>query len=102
YTMSAFGPALLPDGTQVAFTGNVGGLRQLYIRRLEGVEAMPPAGTDPVQACWFSADGRAVGFIGADRALKKVSLADGLVVTLARNADYSTGGAWSGDDRVIF
>jgi serine/threonine protein kinase/Tol biopolymer transport system component len=102
YTINTPSAVLSPDGTQVAFIGNLGGRRTLYLRRLDGFESMPLAGTETVQMCFFSADGRAIGFITGDRALKKVSLADGLVVTLARNADYSAGGTWSRDDRVTF
>ena len=34
--------------------------------------------------------------------MKKVSLEDGLVVTLAHDVDSTTGGAWTIDDRIIF
>ena len=34
--------------------------------------------------------------------MKKVSLQDGLVVTLAHDVDYSTGGVWGVDDRITF
>ena len=34
--------------------------------------------------------------------MKKVSLDDGLVVTLAHDVDSTTGGAWGNDDRITF
>ena len=43
-----------------------------------------------------------VGFVSADRLLKRVSLSDGLVVTLARDADYYAGAVWGADDRITF
>jgi serine/threonine-protein kinase len=93
---------LSPDGTRIAFVGVRGGLRQLYMRRLDQFEAVPLQGTDNPNAMFFSPDGQALGFITPDLSLKKVSLADGLVVTLAHDADYSSGAAWGADDRITF
>ena len=101
-TINVSTAVLSPDGQQVAFIGNVGGLRRLYLRRLDGFEAVPIPGTETVQTCFFSPDGRAVAFTTADRALKRVTLADGLVVTLSRDSDLSAGGAWSEDDDIAF
>jgi hypothetical protein len=93
---------LSQDGTSLAFVGTQGGLRQLYVRRLDRFEAVPIRGTEGLTMCFFSPDGGAVGFISSDAVLKKVSLSDGLIVTLARNADYSAGGVWGADDRITF
>ena len=90
------------DGTRMAFIGVAGGLRQVYLRRLDEFEAVPLRGTENATMGFFSPDGNTVGFISADRVLKKVSLADGLVVTLARDADYSAGAVWGADDRITF
>jgi hypothetical protein len=40
--------------------------------------------------------------IQRDLTLKKVSLEDGRVVTLAHEVDSTTGGAWGIDDRITF
>src|SRR6185503_158913 len=53
-------------------------------------------------AVFISPDGRALGFITADLALKKVSLADGLVTTIEHGAEFSAGAAWGPDDRITF
>jgi eukaryotic-like serine/threonine-protein kinase len=99
----ATGNAVLsPDGTRVAFVGNVGGLRQLYLRRFDGFDALPMRGTALAQNAFFAPDGGSIGFISSDRTVKKVSLADGLVVTLARDADWTAGGAWGPNDRITF
>ena len=102
YLGSGQSVALSPDGTRVAFAGVLNGLRQLYVRRLDQFDAVPLRGTERVQTCFFSPDGNAVGFVVTDRTLKKVSLADGLVVPLSRDADYTAGGAWGADDRITF
>ena len=95
--------SISPDGTRVAFIGMLGGLRRLYVRRFDEFEAMPLRGTDTVQSCFFSSDGRALAFVTSDRVLKKVSLADGLVTTVVVDADYAGGGgAWGPDDLITF
>ena len=93
---------LSQDGARMAFVGTLGGRRQLYVRRLDQFEAVPIQGTEGLTMCFFAPDSGAVGFISADGILKKVSLSDGLIVTLARDADYSAGGVWGADDRITF
>jgi hypothetical protein len=83
YTNYPPGATLSRDGTRMAFIGVVGGLRQLYVRRLDEFEAVPLRGTENATMGFFSPDGSTVGFVSADRLLKRVSLSDGLVVTLA-------------------
>ena len=73
--------AFSADGTRVAFVGVAGGVRQLYIRRLDQFEAAVVRGTLNATACFFSPDGRAVGLISGG-GLKTVSLADGLIAPL--------------------
>jgi Tol biopolymer transport system component len=94
--------AVSPDGTRFAFIGQIGAVRQLYVRRLDQSEWVPLRGTGNAQSIFFSPDGRTLGFISPDRSLKKVSLADGLVTPLARDADISTGAAWGADERITF
>ena len=102
YTNYPPGATLSRDGTRMAFIGVVGGLRQLYVRRLAEFEAVPLRGTENATMGFFSPDGSTLGFISADRLLKRVSLSDGLVVTLARDADYYAGAVWGADDRITF
>jgi len=45
--------AFSPDGTRVAFLGVRGGLRQVYVRRLDQFDAVPLRGTETAQACFF-------------------------------------------------
>jgi serine/threonine protein kinase len=95
--------AISPDGTRVAFIGAVGGLRRIYVRRLDEFESTVLRGTETVNICSFSPDGNALAFIPSDRTLKKVSLSDGLVTTLVDDVDFSVGGAvWGPDGRVTF
>jgi eukaryotic-like serine/threonine-protein kinase len=102
--VSVYPPAMVlsPDGTRVAFVGAFHGLRQLYTRRLDQFETVPIRGTENANAVFTSPDGRALGFITADLALKRVSLADGLVTTVEHDAEFSAGAAWGADDRITF
>jgi hypothetical protein len=89
--------ALSPDGQSLAFIGarpdgvSAGGTgsRQLYVRRMDRLNATPIDGTDRAESPFFSPDGAWVGFwqAGSDNVgrlgeLKKVALAGGPVVTL--------------------
>jgi eukaryotic-like serine/threonine-protein kinase len=95
--------ALSPDGSRIAFTGTVGGLRRIYVRPFGESEATMLRGTDTANVCFMSPDGATLGFVTADRILKKVSIADGLVTTIATEVDYSAGGGvWGPDDRIVF
>ena len=94
--------ALSPDGQRVAFVGIEGGNRRLYVRRLDAFETRPIPGSEGATAVFFSADSRSVGFIRTDRIMKRVFLDEGVVVTLASEVDYSTGGTWGVDDRITF
>jgi eukaryotic-like serine/threonine-protein kinase len=96
------GVALSPDGTRVAFVGVLSGSRQLYTRRLDQFETVAIRGTENANSVFMSPDGRALGFITADLALKKVSLADGLVTTVEHDAEFSAGAVWGADDRITF
>ena len=99
-----FGDAttLSPDGAVVAFVAQKGdeGRPQLYVRRLDQLQATPLSGTDDAVSPFFSPDGQWIGFF-ADGKLKKISVTGGAAVTLA-DAPSARGGAWSEDDTIVF
>jgi len=77
FTLTGNTVAVSPDGTRVAFIGVLGGVRQIYVRALDSFEAVPMRGTENASLCFFSADGRSIGFIDAGGVVRRVSLADG-------------------------
>ena len=94
--------ALSNDGTRIAFVGVLRGTRQVFTRRLDQFETVAIRGTESANTVIMSPDGRALGFITADLTLKRVSLTDGLVMTVEHDVDFIAGAAWGADDRITF
>ena len=93
---------LSPDGAVVAFVAQKGGggSRQLYVRRLNQLQATPLSGTDDAESPFFSPDGQWIAFF-ADGKLKKISVTGGAAVTLC-DAPNGRGGAWGEDGTIVF
>jgi dipeptidyl aminopeptidase/acylaminoacyl peptidase len=89
--------ALSPDGTQLVY---VGPNRQLFVRRIDQLEARPLPGTEGAHTPFFSPDGRWVGFYAAPE-LKRVALAGGPPLTVA-TATQMRGASWGPDDVIVF
>jgi serine/threonine-protein kinase len=99
-----FGDAAIisPDGAVMAFVAQKSDeeKRQLYVRRLDQLQATPLRGTDDALAPFFSPDGQWIGFF-APRSLKKIAVTGGAPVTLA-DAPSPRGGAWTEDGTIVF
>ncbi len=93
---------LSPDGSLLAFVAipDEGGQRQLYVRRLDQLQATPLSGTEGVRGPFFSPDGRWIGFF-ADGKLKKIPVTGGAAITLC-DAPSDRGGAWGDDGSIVF
>jgi serine/threonine-protein kinase len=98
------GPAavLSPDGKSLVFIarGPSGGRWQLFVRRLDQLDASPIAGSEGAYAPFFSPDGGSVGFFANGRLLK-VALNGGTVTALCA-VEEARGGAWSEDGTIVF
>jgi serine/threonine-protein kinase len=99
------GVALSPDGSTVAFVArdpatSARAANQLFVRRVDQLEARPLAGTESALSPFFSPDGKWIGFF-ATGALKKVAVAGGAVVTLC-NARVARGADWLEDGTIVF
>jgi eukaryotic-like serine/threonine-protein kinase len=92
--------AFTPDGRAIVFSAEREGRVQLFIRRLDALEATPIAGTDGASNLFLSPGGDSAGFY-ADGALKRVSLNGGVPVSIA-NVDLVFGASWGRDDRIVF
>ncbi len=92
--------ALSPDGRQLVYAAAVGGGQtQLYLRRLDELDTRPMPTTVGANTPLFSPDGRWVAFY-ADGALKKISLAGGVPITICETPPVWSA-AWAGD-RIVF
>jgi serine/threonine-protein kinase len=91
--------SLAPDGSRLVYVARHGMTTQLYHRELEKLSVAPLAGTEGAYSPFFSPDGRWVAFFAGNE-LKKVSVPDGQVVTLAQVSE-AMGGVWSPDGRIL-
>ena len=91
--------AISPDGTQVVYAG----ISQLYLRRIDQLDAAPLRGAEGGTAPFFSPDGEWVGFLdSAGYVLQKVSVFGGPPVILTEYPELILGASWGTDDRIIF
>jgi eukaryotic-like serine/threonine-protein kinase len=92
--------ALSPDGTQLAYVARQGGVQQLYLRALSGMESRVVPESEGAVAPFFSPDGRWVGFFARGK-LKKVSTDTREAIVIADAGD-PRGGAWSKTGSILF
>ena len=91
--LPGFDLLISPDGRRIAYITESDDTRQLYIRPLNGLMAMPISGTEDMRwAPFFSPDSESVVIV-VDSKLKKVSLVGEPPVTLCE-AEGVYGGSW--------
>ena len=76
------------------------GPTQLYVRRLNQLQATPLSGTEDALSPFFSPDGQWIGF-SADRKLKKIAINGGASATLC-DVPQLRGGSWGEDGTIVF
>ncbi len=93
---------LSPDGGVLAFVAQkaAGERPQLYVRRLESLQASPLSGTEGARNPFFSPDGHWIAYF-ADGKLKKVAVTGGAAFTLC-DAPDDRGGTWSEAETIVF
>jgi serine/threonine protein kinase/dipeptidyl aminopeptidase/acylaminoacyl peptidase len=79
FTISGSPITISPDGATIAFVAGGRGTRQVFLRRLDASDSTPLRGTEAAVAAFFGADDQTLGVLSRDRAVKRISLGDGLV-----------------------
>jgi serine/threonine protein kinase len=93
--------AISHDGSTIVFCARDGeGPDLLWVRSLGSDDARVIPGTEGAQGPFFSPDDRSIGFFTSED-LKRVDVAGGPVITLARGIDQR-GGTWNQDDVILF
>jgi Tol biopolymer transport system component len=92
-------PALSADGKQLVFNVEREGRTALWIRPIGSTEARELPGTQSAGDPFWSPDGLSIAFF-ADGKLKRVSLADGTVLTVC-DAPGALGGSWGPNDDIL-
>jgi Tol biopolymer transport system component/tRNA A-37 threonylcarbamoyl transferase component Bud32 len=94
---------LAPDGSRIVYVGAApGGGTQLWSRDRNDLTPHPLEGTVGADGPFFSPDGRWIGYFDGGR-LFKIPSAGGTPIALADSAALTVpGGAWLGDDRIVF
>jgi serine/threonine-protein kinase len=95
-------PALVlsPDQETLVYVAGVGRNGMLYKRPLDGLKALPVAGTEGANNPFFSPDGQWIAFF-AGRELKKVPISGGMPQLICE-ATNAYGGCWTSDGKIIF
>ncbi len=87
-----------PDGAAFVYTGPGKGRSQLWLRKLDDLQAVPIAGSEGATCPVFSPDGKEIGFVTQSPfSVRVVALSDGQSRTVSDQGISGGGLAWSDD-----
>ena len=92
-------PALSPDGEMLAYVAVRDGVRQVHMRPLDQLEAVPVPGTENAQTPFFSPDAQWLGFV-ANGYVQRLSLAGGSPLRIAEVPVRGTA-VWAPDNTIV-
>ena len=94
------GLAASPDGRRIAFVAGSGMRRQLWLRSLDAVEAVPLPGTEGARAVFWSPDSRQIAFF-VGGGLYSVAASGGPPRTICESCS-GTNGTWGPGGVILF
>jgi eukaryotic-like serine/threonine-protein kinase len=90
-----------PDGRQMAFLAAAAeGINQIWVRRLDSLEAQPLNGTDNAILVFWSYDSRRIAFASGGK-LRVMTASGGPAIAIA-DTSSNNGGSWNRDDVILF
>ncbi|HXV61398.1 MAG TPA: protein kinase [Vicinamibacteria bacterium] len=95
--------AVSPDGRFVVYSGRMpdSNFSKLYVRWVDGLDALPLSGTQEAESPFVSPDGQWIGFWMSGE-LRKVSALGGPVIKVASVPLVMRGASWVHGNRIIF
>ncbi len=93
--------ALSPAGTHIVYLGRGAAGDQLFLRRMSVIEAVPIPETRDARHPFFSPDGEWLGYV-VGNAIRKVRVAGGPAITIARITTNVPGISWGNNDTIVF
>ena len=88
-----------PDGRRVAFIVTSGS--RIWLRNIDGLAALPLAGTEGARALFWAPDSDQLAFTTA-RELKTLRVSEGTVQPLCDSCQPAGGGTWSRNGMIVF
>jgi serine/threonine-protein kinase len=93
--------AISPDGTTIVYVAGVQASSQLYVRRLNELQATRLPGISRARNPFFSPDGNWIGFFEGST-LKKVAVDGGSAITICNLTGPPRGASWGTGNVIIF
>ena len=91
--------ALSHDGRWLAYVGRAGNTTRISVPDMNDPVVRPLAGTEGAYALFFSSDSQWIGFFSGRRLMR--ASVDGRQVSPIAEANWSYGGSWSDDNRIV-
>jgi len=94
--------AVSPDGARIVYVGPAENGTQLWIRDRDNLRSTPLPGSEGAVQPFFAPDGRGIGFITENGALKIVSKPGDAPITIVNSGLIQQGACWGGDGYVYY
>jgi len=94
--------AIAPDGRRLVFVAlSADGIRRLWVREFDAIDAHVVEGTDDASYPFWSPDGRSLGFFG-NGTLRRIPAAGGRSEVLCKVGLGGQGASWSPNGTILF